>query len=622
MTVKADGVYSHRSYGTNYKALSGAAAIVGKYTNKVLWYGVRNKYCPTCARHKPENGEVKDHACNISHIGSSSSMEAAILVDGFRCSEELYGVRYGTVIADGDASVIAQIIEAKPYEKHVVKIECKNHLHRNNRKSLNTISNNKKYPVAHRKLLKSNLVRFARGINCSVNYWRKSGLPKDVKIRELKQDIQNSPYHIFGDHTHCRSHFCNKETNADTNYVPEMKISTIFQDILETMNLMSFHSTSLIENVDQNIVEQFNSIVAKFVGGKRINFSLKKSYTIRVGGSVVQHNTKSIFSQLYKRKNARSPNSYARKIERKRMSKRKKTEEYRAKKRRQIKDLTQSSTEPSQKPHSKATKEVSHYGPNRAGLDLNENDFEIQKNVKMDPMYENQRKRHQIQMDTQDQYSSRLWQEVRQDMLTASKFGKICKARTYPNIVKEILYPRALSYRSSLGKSKAHELVAMKQLEKQERITIEKCGFYIDSENCFLGATPLGLVGNDGCVEIKCCMKAKELNVVEAIKSGLVDVIKYDKKHDKIIGLKKTHDFYYQIQGQLSITGRKHCIFAIWTSSTQDMYVEHIEFDAKFCSKMRKKLSTFFEACLLPEIVDPRSRRGMPIRSHDKKFRV
>lgn len=35
------------------------------------------------------------------------------------------------------------------------------------------------------------------------------------------------------------------------------------------------HSPSLIHNVDSNAVERYNSIVAKFVGGKRINFSRK-----------------------------------------------------------------------------------------------------------------------------------------------------------------------------------------------------------------------------------------------------------------------------------------------------------------------------------------------------------
>lgn len=29
--------------------------------------------------------------------------------------------------------------------------------------------------------------------------------------------------------------------------------------------------------------------------------------------------------------------------------------------------------------------------------------------------------------------------------------------------------------------------------------------------------------------------------------------------------LKTSHDYYYQVQGQLHITDRKYCYFAVWT---------------------------------------------------------
>lgn len=37
--------WSSRSYGNNYKALSGAAAIVGRRYGEVLFLGIKNKYC-------------------------------------------------------------------------------------------------------------------------------------------------------------------------------------------------------------------------------------------------------------------------------------------------------------------------------------------------------------------------------------------------------------------------------------------------------------------------------------------------------------------------------------------------------------------------------------------------
>lgn len=41
------------------------------------------------------------------------------------------------------------------------------------------------------------------------------------------------------------------------------------------INLVAYYANSLIHNVNNNCVEGYNSIVAKYVGGKRINFSLR-----------------------------------------------------------------------------------------------------------------------------------------------------------------------------------------------------------------------------------------------------------------------------------------------------------------------------------------------------------
>ncbi|GBO33029.1 hypothetical protein AVEN_224575-1 [Araneus ventricosus] len=48
LTVVVDGSWAKRSYKTNYASLSGVAAIVGLESKKVLFVGVRNKYCVMC----------------------------------------------------------------------------------------------------------------------------------------------------------------------------------------------------------------------------------------------------------------------------------------------------------------------------------------------------------------------------------------------------------------------------------------------------------------------------------------------------------------------------------------------------------------------------------------------
>lgn len=53
-----------------------------------------------------------------------------------------------------------------------------------------------------------------------------------------------------------------------------MEETGLWQDILGARNIVAHHAQSLIHNVNNNSVEGFNSVLAKFVGGKRINFSL------------------------------------------------------------------------------------------------------------------------------------------------------------------------------------------------------------------------------------------------------------------------------------------------------------------------------------------------------------
>ncbi|CAB3229525.1 unnamed protein product [Arctia plantaginis] len=99
--VYVDGVWCTRSYGNNYRALSGVAAIVGRRSGEVLCIGVKNKYCLICARAEKKKETPKQHVCYKNYEGSSSGMEAAIICEGFMKSVEMYGLIYENVIGDG-----------------------------------------------------------------------------------------------------------------------------------------------------------------------------------------------------------------------------------------------------------------------------------------------------------------------------------------------------------------------------------------------------------------------------------------------------------------------------------------------------------------------------------------
>ena len=59
--------------------------------------------------------------------GECIEVESDIIAEGFSLSERMYGLRYMSVIGDGDSSVMATIQQAVPYGMFVNKIECANH---------------------------------------------------------------------------------------------------------------------------------------------------------------------------------------------------------------------------------------------------------------------------------------------------------------------------------------------------------------------------------------------------------------------------------------------------------------------------------------------------------------
>ncbi|XP_049821547.1 uncharacterized protein LOC126265075 [Aethina tumida] len=196
-----DGGWSKRSYGHTYNENSGAAVIIGKTTGKVLFVGVRNKYCCICARAENNNEAAKTHICFKNWSGSSSSMEQDIIVEGFNNSIEMHGLKYLKFIADGDSSVFKNIKEKVPYGHEVVKIECMNHVLKNFSKNLYKIKKDTQgVPVDARKMLKSDTIN---ELNKSVQ----SAIYANTQDPEnLRADIRNSIYHVYGNHSACKQY--------------------------------------------------------------------------------------------------------------------------------------------------------------------------------------------------------------------------------------------------------------------------------------------------------------------------------------------------------------------------------------------------------------------------------
>nr|XP_049695130.1 uncharacterized protein LOC110371421 isoform X2 [Helicoverpa armigera]XP_049695131.1 uncharacterized protein LOC110371421 isoform X3 [Helicoverpa armigera] len=602
--VYVDGSWCTRSYGTNYKSTSGTAAIIGRKTGQVLYLGVKNKYCLVCARAANRKVDPKQHICFKNYTGSSSSMETQIIVEGFKSSISMYGLIYGRMIGDGDASTYAKILNAKPYENQnltVEKIECRNHILRNFCKKLRGLTTETKYMLAHRKTLTNvKIMSMRKAIVNSIKYNKSSQNHRHVATSLLHNDIINSLAHAYGDHRMCQSYFCDKKNNYNEEF-KKIQNSTFAFRLNAIISNVAAKSRSLIEDVDTNTVECFNNVIAKFIGGKRTNFALKGGYQGRCHAAAVSFNTKAALSTVQKAFTEKSPSGKVEEVEKKRALKRKYNVEHPTKKKRKLRE----------------TRNQNDYGPASSAPDMTESQMEQAKNEYIENLKKLTSDRNSIERSTVLQRDSSEWLEIRQKLITASNFGSICKRKlsssTAP-LVKNILYKNNLSHVASIAHGMENEHQALLQLQRQENVNILPCGLFIDESHCYMGATPDGLIGNDTIVEIKCPITASKQGLTKAIEENKIQIIKYNKK-TKTKTVKKNSNWFYQIQGQLHITGRRVCLLGIWAGENEPIYIERIEKDDEFWKKnMEPKLVQFYLKCLLPELVDSRHERGMPIR--------
>ncbi|KAJ8898574.1 hypothetical protein PR048_003934 [Dryococelus australis] len=239
------------------------AAIVGHRNGKVLYIGVKNKYCYTCRKATLEKKDPREHYCckNCGREQSSTSMEAAV-IKGFCKSQDMYGLKYTKLIADEDNSVYKKILDTRPYTNTTVeKIECTNHLLRNFCNKLKDIA------TTCDKTQNTVLIRKKSGITYfGLDLPRNEDTSFYMKVEELRKDILNCASHIFGEHKQGkeRNYFCKSEKSE--NYVPALQKCNLFQKVQNVVRCMSNQSRSLIHKVNSNRVEHYNAAVAKFAG--------------------------------------------------------------------------------------------------------------------------------------------------------------------------------------------------------------------------------------------------------------------------------------------------------------------------------------------------------------------
>ncbi|XP_072400500.1 uncharacterized protein [Diabrotica undecimpunctata] len=228
-------------------------------------------------------------------------MEADIIIEGFKQSLETHGLKYTTLVGDGDSSVYSKLLRTKPYGPQTIiqKVECRNHLLRNFSSNLRDIlkrkrssSTNMEVPVALRKEVEINAKRLRFSVSKALKFRLSEKHDYQTTISKLHQDILNIPSHVFGEHERCLEiqYFGCVKKPHNINFVPAMKECGLYRDVEICMNRLILNLDSLVSNMDNNLAEHYNSIVSKFVEGKRVNFSKRGSYQTRCEAAAISYN--------------------------------------------------------------------------------------------------------------------------------------------------------------------------------------------------------------------------------------------------------------------------------------------------------------------------------------------
>ncbi|XP_048779437.2 uncharacterized protein LOC125682910 [Ostrea edulis] len=208
-----------------------------------------------------------------------------------------------------------------------------------------------------------------------------------------------------------------------------------------------------------------------------------------------------------------------------------------------------------------------------------------------------ERKIHQIEVSTRGQSRNSKWFEAREWRLTASRFKEVCKAtcRRNTNKLCSSLMCSSIKTKAILH-GKNYEKKALKLFDDKFCIKTKECGLFVCLDYPYLGASPDAVVDDSAIVEVKCSYSGKN----EMVKPGAhFKYLMFDDNENVV--LKKSHNYYDQIQGQLYISKRKFCYFVVFT--LRDLFVQKIPLDTYYCEhSLLPKLKVFFEKYYRPFI--------------------
>ncbi|XP_056312920.1 uncharacterized protein LOC130228515 [Danio aesculapii] len=198
-----------------------------------------------------------------------------------------------------------------------------------------------------------------------------------------------------------------------------------------------------------------------------------------------------------------------------------------------------------------------------------------------------------LEKETRGQSNSKVWQRVRSQRLTSSTFKRIVSRFADFNSLATSMQKRKIVQTPAMKRGLELEPVAAAQYEQITNNQVYPCGFVINPHAPHLGTSPdrkvVDSTGALGLLEIKC----PDVDSVLECKY-------FSLGADGVLGLKTSHEYHYQMTGQMGITGLTWCDFFV--KSRNDFHLERIHFDVEKWEAMKAKLDMFFFNYWLPNL--------------------
>lgn len=210
-----------------------------------------------------------------------------------------------------------------------------------------------------------------------------------------------------------------------------------------------------------------------------------------------------------------------------------------------------------------------------------------------------------IEKGTRGQSINENWHKFREGVLTASNFYSIChtmdgfeKALTllHGSRLREDALPSDIQF-GRLYEEKARQLFLSCHRFTHRKCSVQTPGLIFSKEHSFLACSPDGIVSCSTCgkflIEIKCMSKHRNSHArIAALKCGII----YKDSNDMFV-MNKNHRYYYQILGQMAITGVHKCVLVVYTH--KGIYTLDLQMDEKWV-EIRDQLTTFYRNSFYP----------------------